>query len=116
MISCCTAPPNCQSYCRTPHPCCPSGLARVVTKGLPKLELLQAPQLSPPDARLFCAAGFIRSQSGMKLRLPSVQLRFVVCWYATARLFWVYRPPFCAVSRYLLKFTFTDVLPFPNTS
>src|SRR5262245_33068432 len=108
--------PNCQSWFRTPHPCCTSGLTRVVTKGLPKLELLHAPQLSPPSARLFCAAGSIRLQSGMKLPLPSVQLRVVVCWNVTAGLLMVYRPPFCAVSRYLLMFTFTVVLPLPNTS
>src|SRR6266542_2535610 len=99
-----------------PHPCCTSGFTRTVTNGLPKLELLQAPQLSPPDARLFCPEGFIRSQSGMKLRFPSVQLRVVVCWNVTAGVSVVYRLPFCAVSRYLLIFTFTDVLPFPKRS
>ncbi|MND05914.1 hypothetical protein D3C83_269750 [compost metagenome] len=50
----------------------------MVPKGMPKLELFQTPQLSPPVAKLFCAAGFIRSQSGTKLPL-SVQLRAVVC-------------------------------------
>src|SRR4030095_15189536 len=108
--------PNCQSYGRMPQPCCTSGLTRVVTRGLPKLELFQTPQLSPPDVRLFCAARFLRSQAGMKFLLPSVQLRVVVCWKVTAGLLIVYWLPFCAVSRYLLMFTFRDVLRVPKRS
>src|SRR5262245_2248970 len=115
-ISCCTVTPNCQSLLRTPQPFCTSGLTRVVPNGMPKLELVHAPQLSPPDARLFWAAAFIRSQSGMRLPFPSVHARFVVCWNVTAGLLMVYWFPFCAVSRYLLKFTFSEVLPFPKRS
>jgi hypothetical protein len=44
---------------------------------LPKLGVSHAPQLSPPVARLSCAAPFVRSQSGTKFPL-SFQTRAVV--------------------------------------
>ena len=43
-----------------------------------KFALLGAPHRSPPVARLSCAAGFRRSQSGLKLPL-STHARFAVC-------------------------------------
>src|SRR5262245_12068738 len=78
-ICCWTDTPNCQSLERTLHPSRIFGsIAAVVSAVVPKVCAFIAPQISPPDADRFCAAGLFRSQSGTKLLFESVHERAVV--------------------------------------
>src|SRR5262245_20960640 len=67
--SCCTETPNSQSAGRTPQPSSAAGSKLRLSVAVPKLRSLIAPQESPPLARLFCASGLDRLQSGMKFPL-----------------------------------------------
>src|SRR5688572_26857161 len=75
--SCWTETPNSQSAGRTPHPSSAAGSKFRLKVAVPKLRSLIAPHESPPAARLFCASGLDRLQSGMKLPLPSVHERVI---------------------------------------
>src|SRR4029450_7111005 len=77
--SCWIDTPNCQSHGRTPQPSRTAGLTVVVTMAVfPKFRLFHCPHESPPVAIVFCGSGFINSQWGMKLRLPSFHVRVVL--------------------------------------
>ena len=60
-----------------PQPVSRSGSNVAPGMVVPKAPLAIAPQLSPPLAVRFCAAGFARLQSTAKLRFVSAQLRLV---------------------------------------
>src|ERR1043166_300270 len=114
--------PRCQSEGRMPQPDRTFGstVRRATGFELPKLMLLSWPH-SP------LANGFKRSQSGIRLWLASFQPRdaFVtklvplaariprpsMAGFALMNMDW-----FVADVRYLPRFTFTAVLPLPNTS
>src|SRR5205823_8016085 len=114
--SCCTVTLYCQSYGRMPQPCIVSGLTIVAPNGLPKFRFVHGPQTSPPAAELSSAVLLVSTQSTRKFLFESVHDRFVVCWNVTAGLPIVYCASLFAACRYLLTFTFTDVLPLPKTS
>src|SRR5712692_1231860 len=82
----------------------------------PKFLFAIAPQRSPPDARLSCAAELVRSQSGMKLRFPSVHARVVWVTVLAAGLAAAAIWSDARLCRYLLTLTFSAVLPLPNKS
>src|SRR5687768_10266337 len=94
----CTDPPSCQSIGRVYHPLNMSGSYVVLNTSVPNVLLFHAPQMSPPTAVRFCASGFSRSQSGVKLVLLSVQFRATVVWMRLNGLPSVHRPSLDAES------------------
>src|SRR5215472_2050775 len=77
--SCCTEKPTDQSDGRTPQPLRMAGSIVLEYTFLPKFRFESAPQTSPPVRCRSCASGLVRSQSGAKLPLLSVQLRVTLC-------------------------------------
>src|SRR5665213_719971 len=89
----------------------------LLNTGLAKFRLLICPQKSPPDARRSCADGLLKLQSGAKFLLVSVHV--LVTDVEMRESGFVSAPVIelpSAAARYLPTFTFTDVLPLPNTS
>src|SRR5262245_52425743 len=101
------------SYGRLPHPLKKPRSKSVFSVPVPKAGLLLAPHTSPPVAARFCAFGFFRSQSGMKLLLLSVHARAVV---VAARRIGLSGVLPVGADTYLPRLTLSAVLPLPNTS
>jgi hypothetical protein len=90
--------PISQSIGRVYQPLNMSGSYVVLNTSVPNVLLFQAPHWSPPDARRSCAAGFKRSQSGLKLPLASFHDRPTVVWMRLKGLPSVHRPSLDAES------------------
>src|ERR1041385_5573323 len=106
-----------QSYARMPQPCRIEGSYVLLNTGFAKFRSLIWAQKSPPVGLKSCARGLLRSQSGLKFLLASVQVRVTDVEMRESGL--VNAPVIelpSAAARYLPMFNFTDVLPFPNTS
>src|SRR6187399_3218349 len=97
-ISRCTEAPTSQSIGRVYQPLNMSGSYEVLNTSVPNVLLFHAPHESPPDAIRFCAAGFSRSQSGLKLPLASTHVRPTVVWMRLIGLPSVQRPSLDAES------------------
>src|SRR5580704_4904732 len=100
-----------------PQPWRIAGSYVLLKTGSAKFRLLICPQKSPPDARLSCASGLLRLQSGVKFLFASVQVRVTEVAMRDSGL--VSAPVIelpSAAARYLPTLTFSEVLPLPNTS
>ncbi len=83
---------------------------------MPNALLAMAPQLSPPAAVRFCAAGLARLQSTAKFLFESVHARVVLFCSALMGFGDVPKPLSVCPSRYLFAASFTADFPSPRRS